>query len=197
MAIAGIDVGGMTNLSAGWLSTSEIVASAADPGTYSRIVVLSDGQANAGITDHDKLADIAVGLRTRGIATTAVGVGEGYDDAVLSLVSAQSGGNLHHLHTLDGVAQILGSEFEELIRLYAQNLVLEIAPDASVIEATVLSGYPVRSRAKGLSIACGDIVSGDDRYVLIRFRCAPRTDGTHPLTGVSLRYHQEVRPAAG
>ncbi len=190
MAIAGIDVGGMTNLSAGWLSTSGIVASAADPGTYSRIVVLSDGHANAGITDHDKLADIAVGLRKRGIATTTVGVGAGYDDAVLSLVAAQSGGNLHHLDTLDGVGQILGSEFEELIGLYAQNLVLEIAPGASVIEATVLSGYPVQSRAQGLSIACGDIVCGDDRYVLIRFRCAPRTDGTHPLTGVSLRYHQ-------
>ena len=190
MAIADIAVGGMTNLSAGWLSTSEIVASAADPGTYSRIVVLSDGRANAGITDHDKLADIAIGLRIRGIATTAVGVGAEYDDAVLSLVAAQSGGNLHHLDTLDGVGQILGSEFEELIGLYAQNLVLEIAPDANVLEATVLSGYPVQSRAQGLSIACGDIVSGDDRHVLIRLRCAPRTDGTHPLTGVSLKYHQ-------
>jgi Ca-activated chloride channel family protein len=187
MAITGIEVGGMTNLSAGWLSTSEIVASAADPGTYSRVIVLSDGLANAGITDHDKLAGIAVGLRTRGIATTAVGVGADYDDAVLSLVAAQSGGNLHHLDTLDGVGQILGTEFEELI---AQNLVLEIAPDANVIDATVLSGYPVQSRAQGLSIACGDIVSGDDRHVLIRFRCAPRTDGTHPLTGVSLKYHQ-------
>jgi Ca-activated chloride channel family protein len=190
MAIAGIDVGGMTNLSAGWLSTSDIVASAADPGTYSRIAVLSDGHANAGITDHDKLADIAVGLRTRGIATTAVGVGANYDDSMLSLLAAQSGGNLHHLDTLDGVGQILASEFEELIGLYAQNLVLEIAPDANVLEATVLSGYPVQSRAHGLSIACGDIVSGDDRHVLIRFRCAPRTDGTHPLTGVSLKYHQ-------
>jgi Ca-activated chloride channel family protein len=190
MAIADIAVGGMTNFSAGWLSTSELVASAADAGTYSRIVVLSDGRANAGITNHDKLADIAVGLRTRGIATTAVGVGAEYDDAVLSLVAARSGGNLHHLDTLDGVGQILESEFEEVIGLYAQNLVLEIAPDGDVLDATVLSGYPVQSAANGFSIACGDIVSGDDRYVLIRFRCAPRTSGTHPLTGVSLKYHQ-------
>jgi Ca-activated chloride channel family protein len=190
LADCGIEIGGMTNLSAGWLSTSEIVATAADPGTYSRVIVLSDGHANAGITDRDQLADIAVGLRTRGIATTAVGVGAGYDDEVLSLVAAQSGGNLHHLDTLDGVGRILGSEFEELIGLYAQNLVLKIAPDANVIEATVLSGYPVQSRAQGLSIACGDIVSCDDRHVLIRLRCAPRTDGTHPLTGGSLKYHQ-------
>jgi Ca-activated chloride channel family protein len=189
-AIAGIDVGGMTNLSAGWLAVSENVALAADPDTYSRIVLLSDGLANAGITAHDRLADIAIGFRKRGIATTAVGVGAGYDDEVLSLISAQSGGNLHHLDTLDGVGQILASEFEELISLYAQNIVLEIAPDSSVIDMNVLSGYPVQTRPGGVSIACGDIVAGDDRYVLLRFRCAAQPDGSHQLTGITLKYHQ-------
>ena len=189
-AIGAIEVGGMTNLSAGWLSASELVAREAESGTYSRVVLLSDGLANAGIVEHDKLADIAAGLRKRGIATTTVGIGSGYDDDVMALISAQSGGNSHHLDTLDGVGQILGSEFEELISLFAQNVVLEIAPDANVIEAVVLSGYPVTNRPGGFSISCGDIVAGDDRYVLIRFRCGPQADGSHPLTGISLNYHQ-------
>ncbi len=189
-AIGAIEVGGMTNLSAGWLAASDLVSREAEPETYSRVVLLSDGLANAGVVEHDKLADIAIGLRKRGIATTTVGIGSGYDDDIMSLISAQSGGNAHHLDTLDGVGQILGTEFEELISLFAQNVVLEIAPDPSVLEAVVLSGYPITKRKGGFSIACGDIVAGDDRDVLIRFRCGPQAEGSHPLTGISLNYHQ-------
>ncbi len=189
-AIAAIEVGGMTNLSGGWLAASQLVSRKAKDETYSRIVLLSDGLANAGIVEHDKLADIAIGLRKRGIATTTVGIGSGYDDAIMSLISGHSGGNAHHLDTLDGVGQILGSEFEELISLFAQNVTLEIAPDANVIEALVLSGYPVTQRKGSFSVSCGDIVAGDDLYVLIRFRCGPQVDGSHPLTGISLNYQQ-------
>lgn len=188
-AIDGIEPGGMTNLSAGWLSASDRVSRHAAPGTYSRIVLLSDGLANAGVVDHDALADIASGLAKRGLPTTTIGIGAGYDDAILSLLAARSGGNLHHLDTLDGVGALLESEFEELISLHAQNVVLEIAPDANVLDAEVLSGYPVTYRTGGFSIACGDIVSGDDRYVLIRFRCGPNS-GTQPLTGITLNYQQ-------
>jgi Ca-activated chloride channel homolog len=188
-AIASIEPGGTTNLSAGWLSASGTVSKHAAAGTYSRIVLLSDGLANSGILEPEKLADIAVGLGKRGIPTTAIGIGAGYDDEILALIAAQSGGNIHHIDTLDGVGAVLDSEFEELISLYAQNVVIEIAPDASVREAIVLNGYPVTYRAGGFSVACGDIVSGDDRYVLIRFRCGPKS-GSQPLTGITLKYHQ-------
>ena len=189
-AIAAIQIGGMTNLSGGWLATSQLVSRKAKDETYSRIVLLSDGLANAGIVEHDKLADIAIGLRKRGIATTTVGIGSGYDDAITSLISGHSGGNAHHLDTLDGVGQVLSSEFEELIALFAQNVTIEIAPDANVIEAFVLSGYPVTQEKGSFSISCGDIVAGDDLYVLVRFRCRSQVDGSHPLTGISLKYQQ-------
>jgi hypothetical protein len=54
----------------------------------------------------------------------------------------------------------------------------------------------VTKRPGGFSISCSDIVAGDDRYVLIRFRCGPQADGSHPLTGISLNYHQVSREIA-
>ena len=114
--LGAIEVGGMTNLSAGWLAASDLVSREAEPETYSRVVLLSDGLANAGVVVHDKLADIAIGLRKRGIATTTIGIGSGYDDDIMSLISGQSGGNAHHLDTLDGVGQILGTNLKSSFR---------------------------------------------------------------------------------
>ena len=188
-AINAIGTGGMTNLSAGWLMAADLVAKHADPGTYSRIVLLGDGVANAGITDADQLATIATGLSARGIPTTAIGIGSGYDDALLALIAAQSGGNLHHLDGVDGVGMLLKKEFEELIALYAQNLTLHIAPDVNVRECVVLNGYPVSASAHGLDVACGDIVMGDEKYILVRFRLGANV-GTQALTALTLGYHQ-------
>jgi hypothetical protein len=57
----------------------------------------------------------------------------------LALGSAQNGGNLHHLDTLDGVGDILGSEFEKMIGPYAQNLILENIAQHFVIAETVIA----------------------------------------------------------
>lgn len=119
----------MTNLSAGSLAAADIVAQHAEEGTYSRIVLLSDGVANAGITDRDVIATAAAAMSRRGIPTMTIGVDDGYDDELLSLIAAQSGGNIRHLDGVDGVDTLLRQEFEELIALYAQNLTLHVAPE--------------------------------------------------------------------
>lgn len=43
--------------------------------------------------------------------------------------------------------------------------------------------------AAGFDVACGDIVMGDERYVLMRFQCGSAV-GAHLLTALTLRYQQ-------
>jgi Ca-activated chloride channel homolog len=55
-AIGGIDSGGSTDLHGGWLRGAETLAPLAGPETLSRVILLSDGCANHGLTDPAAIA---------------------------------------------------------------------------------------------------------------------------------------------
>lgn len=58
-----IEAGGSTNLSGGWLKGFEILSAHARPEAVSRIIVLTDGHANEGITDPVQLCTMARAAR--------------------------------------------------------------------------------------------------------------------------------------
>jgi len=88
-AIEQIHPGGQTNLSGGWLKGLEEVRRAADG--VRRVILLTDGQANQGVTDRDQLTSLATGTREHA-ATTTIGFGEGFDADLLASIADKSGG---------------------------------------------------------------------------------------------------------
>jgi Ca-activated chloride channel homolog len=187
--IAAIETGGMTNLSGGWLAAADAVLAAHADGLDSRIVVLTDGHANQGLLEPAAFAGVADGLRAKGVTTTTVGIGAEYDNTVLSAIAAHGGGNEHHVDGADEIGPILAAELDELLGLYAQNVTLRFAPAAGT-SGHVLNGYPTQAE-KGSSFAvfCGDMVSSDERSVLVEFDCGAGV-GTQQLTAVTLSYQQ-------
>jgi len=69
----------------------------------------------------------------------------------------------------------------------ASDITLHVSPDPSVREMTVLSHYQVTDGPAGLTVHCGNLVAGDERYVLLRLRCGPGV-GPQPLAELSLRF---------
>ena len=88
-AIAGIEPGGTTNLSAGWLKGPRALA-AVDG--VRRVLLLTDGLANEGITDPATLADVVRGAASDGMGTTSVGVGDGFNEDLLAALARAAGG---------------------------------------------------------------------------------------------------------
>jgi len=69
----------------------------------------------------------------------------------------------------------------------ASEITLHVSPDASVREMTVLSHYQVTDGPAGLTVHCGNLLAGEERYILLRLRCGSGA-GPQPLAELSLRY---------
>lgn len=165
--IRGIDVGGSTNLSGGWLKAREVLADAR-PGATRRIVLLTDGEANAGITGADALADLAHAAAENDITTTTIGYGEYFDEDVLAAMASAGRGNTYWAAGADETPQIFAQEFDGLAAVVAQNISLEIRPAEPVEVIAVLNDYRATPVAGGVQIAVGDAFADEERRVVVK-----------------------------
>jgi len=102
------DARGNTNLSGGWQAGA---AFAPD-----RVLLLTDGLANAGVTDHDALAAMAAEFKVKGIATSTFGVGADFDETLLARIATEGGGHFYYIENARQIPDLLASELGETLR---------------------------------------------------------------------------------
>ena len=89
--IRSIPSGGSTNLSGGLLrGIQEARRIKGDRGATQLLV--SDGHANQGVTDPDALGKVAADARERGVTTSTIGIGLGYDEKLMADVATGGAG---------------------------------------------------------------------------------------------------------
>ena len=122
--ISSVRSGGSTNLSDGWLAGCKEIADHAENGMINRALLLTDGQANAGITDLEELAKHARELSARGISTSTFGVGMGFNEHLLEAMSNQGNGSFYYIQTPSQIPDLFTREFKELAAITARNVKL-------------------------------------------------------------------------
>ncbi|MBW3651816.1 MAG: VWA domain-containing protein [Actinobacteria bacterium] len=191
-AIAAIDPGGSTNLSGGWLKGLEILKVSGDNSaddTTRRVLLLTDGQANAGITDPGALVSMATSARGAGVGTTTIGFGDHFAEELLTAMGDAGGGNAHFAPTPDAAPAIFAEEFEGLASVVAQNVSIEIRPGDDVDLVEVLNRYPATPVAGGVQLALGDAYGGERRAVVFALHVPALAElGMAKVADVVLRY---------
>jgi len=89
---------GSTNLTGGMLRGVDEAKSALDgpadrSGTITRVILMSDGLANTGITDPQEIAKLVRGAKSDGIRISAMGLGRDYDEDLMQAVAENGGGH--------------------------------------------------------------------------------------------------------
>ncbi|MDT8341262.1 MAG: VWA domain-containing protein [Longimicrobiales bacterium] len=179
-ALMGIEPRGSTNLSGGWLQGRALVeeyrefgGSGATEGV-NRILLLTDGQANRGITDRSILRKLCAQALESRVTTTTVGVGGGYDEELLGQMAEAGGGSSYYIERLDQAGGVFEDEVEGLLSLSAQNLTVSLRPRDAVEVATVHHSYPSRAHDNGaLTLTVGDLYAREPREVLADFVVLP------------------------
>lgn len=165
MKIRQIESRGSTNLSGGWLKAFELLASDVRPKAIRRVIVLTDGHANAGVTDPVQLCAMVGGATQQGVSTTMIGFDDGYDEVLLAALADAGSGNDYWCAGPDQAPQVFTAEFEGLASVVAQNISVEVRPQDGV-ELAVLNEYPIVEVPGGLQVALGDAYGGETRRVV-------------------------------
>lgn len=178
-AIATIRAGGMTNLSGGWLKGLEEARRSGDEGVR-RVLLLSDGLANVGITDPEQLAGLAGNARDT-VGTTTIGFGEGFDEDLLAAMADAGGGSTYFAETPEDAPGIFADEFEGLSSVVAQNVSVEVHTSEDVKLLGVLNEYPIDDTPDGPQVQLGDAYGGEKRRVVCKFH-VPNVAALGPCT---------------
>jgi Ca-activated chloride channel homolog len=187
-----IQVAGCTNLSGGWLRGRELVAQGKSEGAVNRVLLMTDGLANVGITEPDLLCGLAGGARREGITTSTIGFGEGYDERLLRGMADAGGGNSWYIERPDQAPGVFEEEIEGLLSLSAQNVAVEIRPSAHVQLIAVHNDYPFSDLGDpARRYELGDLYAREPKSLLIEF-FVPGVDETSSAHVAELRVHAHV-----
>jgi Ca-activated chloride channel family protein len=178
-AIMSIEARGSTDLCAGWLRGCEQVAIEQAPDAVTRVILLTDGLANHGVTDAYEIVGHAAELRRRGVSTTTIGVGADFDEHLLGRMADEGGGHFYYVQRDVQIPSYIETEVGESLEVTLRGAELRVGP-ASVASIAPIAHYPTRRDGDEWVIALGDLVSLQELELPLRVSF-PRNGGVGPV----------------
>lgn len=161
-----------TALFDGWKAGAEQVRGSLLAGGLNRVLLLSDGLANHGLTDPAAIVAAVKEVAAAGVATTTLGVGDDYNEDLMEGIARGGGGRYYFIETPVQLADIFQTELQELMMLMGQRVSLGIEPAEGVVVADVLNGFDTVATGR---LKLPDLIAGNTIGVVIRFQIAPRS----------------------
>lgn len=169
----------MTNLSEGWCAGADCALRIADEanGLMPRVIILSDGHANRGVTDTGALSKLAAVFRQDGITTSTLGIGDDYDESLLGAIAECGGGRMHDAELAEEIDAVLLGEIGEAADAVCERAGLSLfCPQG--LEVMRLGGMSLSLQDDGTEwTGLGGLTSGVERRVVFRVRFPEGQDG--------------------
>ena len=170
--VSGLETRGMTCLSGGWFAGVECTARIAekDPRLTARVIILSDGHANEGITDPEELREHAGELRLRGVLTSTLGIGDGYDEHLLRGIAENGGGRLHDAELAAEISTVLLGELDDILGTLVENAQIVLSAPASV-RAEPIGLASAEAPGHHTTVTMGPVQNGVERLAVFKVTC--------------------------
>lgn len=179
--LAGIQEGGSTALYDGWeAGARQLKGGPAD--SLSRVILLSDGQANAGLTDPGEIALQCRDAFERGISTTTVGLGHGFNEDLMIRMARAGGGQQYYGQTAEDLFDSFDSELQLLEALYARQIGVKLSAGPGVIVEPLSL---VEQDASGFYPLI-DLAYGAEVWLLVRLHLGACSDASRALLAATV-----------
>ncbi|MBX3155108.1 MAG: VWA domain-containing protein [Deltaproteobacteria bacterium] len=123
---------GGTNIHDGLAAGFEMLGESPNAERQNRVIFLSDGLATVGITDPNRIIEMATGRIMRGVGLTTIGVGVDFDVELMRGLAERGAGNFYFVEDASAATEV----FTEELDYFMQPLGLDLK-----VEATAASGW--------------------------------------------------------
>lgn len=153
-----------------------------------RMLVLTDGLANLGVTDPQGLRSLITRVRSTGNSVSSLGLGAEFNEELLGDMADAGGGAYHYVSEPQALDAVYAAEVEAMQGLVAKRAELVITAKDGTVLGQVFS-WPTDSNVDSRTVAIGDLSRGRSLKVVARLNVGttPTQDVLDTLT-VSLRY---------
>jgi len=188
--ISGIQPGGGTNLGGG-LAAGLAIFSATAPGEQHRkLILISDGLANQGITDPQALGRMAAKDLAQDWVVSTVGVGNDFNEHLMTTLADHGAGNYYYLENPAAFAAVFEREYHHAAAAAASGVAISI-PVHKGIRLIDAGGYPIENKDGRATFNPGDLRFGQTRTLYLSFKVPTETTHEIALTGFQVRYRSD------
>lgn len=147
--VEGIQPRSGTNLHAGLMrGYEEVLKNMHLAGKAPKVILLSDGQANEGVTDTEQIVAASRTYNEKGIALSTIGLGLAYNDRLMSQLAAAGKGTYHFLNSAEGIERTFLSELNSLLEKVGRDPVLRVTLSPGVTVKRIY-GYEFSTPSPG------------------------------------------------
>ena len=188
--------GGATNISGGLRYGFQEVRRNRSAETVDRVILMTDGIPNVGITSTSGLAQKVRGIRGEGITVSALGFGVDYQAEMMAELAREGAGNFRHIRNAADLEIAFTEELRDLHSTVASGIEVDLIP-APGVRILEVYGFGREEIAGGERVVLGDINAGGRRSVMVRLAVDPSdATSTQPVLAVETRFYDRVTEMA-
>lgn len=185
--IDGLSPRGRTNLSGGLMKGVEEVKANLNSDEVNRVILLSDGLANEGVTQPALIAALVRKAKASGVAVSTMGLGLQFNEDLMQAVAQNGGGTYYFIENPQQMSAIFQREISILFATVARDVKVSFVKSPAVDRIEVY-GYPASHTDQAALITMEDFFSGEKRSVLLRLRLKPAQAGPVDIGKLELAY---------
>ncbi len=192
LSLMRVSAGGGTNLSGGLGRGIDLVRHTPPGGRQRRVILISDGLANQGITDPVALGRMAETALAHRFSISTVGVGLEFNEIVMTAIADRGAGNYRFLEDPHAFASVFEAELIATRQVAASDVAIRIPLNPGV-RLTDAGGYPIHMEGDTAVVHPGDLLSGQHRSFYLTFQVPATVEKEVVLGQLQMHYRHASR----
>ena len=179
-ALDGIHEGGSTNLHGGWVAGGRGLLDHVRQAGLSRVILLSDGNANVGVDDPEAIVRHCRQFADQGVSTSTYGLGHSFNEDLMVAMAKGGQGNHYYGETAQDLFEPFAEEFDLLSNLWGRHVHLALGAPAGV-RVALLNDYEVED-LRGFPVArMPELAWGAEAWALVELHVPAAPEGAEPV----------------